>query len=176
MPAILPVRITEPSLELRLLDKRDVDEVEDKERGCPYAMRRRQQHERLAEEDEDHPRDHGIANEPIGATDDERTRRVPWSQGAFPLGCEAPQRGEKEKKAHSEQRDADQLKGYLAGGVAERWCNGVPLGDPDRHENSDGERKDRDREQMTEQPDHFSGTLESPCLFLRDEENGFSPT
>ena len=91
----------------------------------------------------------GVANEAIKPPEYERTRRIPGSQGAFPLGRETPERAEEEQQADGEEGAPDELEDHLAGRPAERRGNRVPPGDPDRHENGGGERKDRDREEMT---------------------------
>jgi hypothetical protein len=111
MPPVLPVRVPEPSLELRLLDEWDVDKVEHRERGSPDRVRERQQDEGLPEKDKDHSRNHGVANKAVGAAEDERAGRIPGRQGAFPLGCEAPERGEEEEKAYGEESDPNELEG-----------------------------------------------------------------
>ncbi len=47
MPTIFPIGLTKSSLQLQLLDKRNVDEIEHQEAACPDAMGRRPQHEGL---------------------------------------------------------------------------------------------------------------------------------
>ncbi len=155
MAPILPVRLTEPSLELRLLHQRDVEEVEYQKRSGPYAVRQRQQGEGFTEEDEDHSRDHGVANEAIRAAEDEGPGRVPGRQGTRPLGREAPQRGEEEKQAYDEKSEADELESHLRGRPAECESHGVSLRDPDRYENVDRDGKDHDRKKMSKQLVHF---------------------
>lgn len=159
MAAILAVRLAESSLELRLFHQGDVEEVEHQECNGPNAVWRRQQDEALTEQNEDHSRDHGVANEAVRSADDQRARWVPGRQGASSLDRKQPQRGEEEKQAHGEESEANQLEGSLQSRLAENESHPVPLRDPERHENRHRTGQNRDREKMSQQIDHYPHSL-----------------
>ncbi len=110
MPTIFPIGVTKSSLQLRFLNERNVNEIEDHEADCPDTMVQRQQGERLTEQAHNDSGNHGIPDESIRSTHDEYTWRVPGGERAFPIGRKAPYRSSEEDKSQAEQTEADQLE------------------------------------------------------------------
>jgi len=151
MPTIEPIGITKSSFQLRLLNKWNVDEIEDYEADCPDAMGRRQQRERLTEQDQNDSGNHRIPDESIRPTYDEYTWRIPRGKGALPFSRKPPRRSDGENKPQAEQSKAAHLQGDRADRVTKGWRPAVRRGANPWNENSNRERKDRDREQVTEE-------------------------
>ena len=110
MPAIFPIEVTKSSLQPRLLDERNVDEIEHHEADCPNSMGRRQQRARFTEKEQHDSGNHRITDELIRSANDERTWRIPRCERALPLGRKPPHRGDKEDQTPAEQREADHLE------------------------------------------------------------------
>ena len=117
-------------------------------------MGQRQQRERLTEQDQNDSGNHRITDELIRPVHDEHTRRIPRRECALPLGRKPPHGSHDEDKAQAEQSEPDHLEEDGADRVTEGWCHAVPPGDPNGNEYDNCERKDRDREQMTEERSH----------------------
>ena len=110
MPTIFPIGVTKSSLQLRFLNERNVNEIEDHEADCPDTMVQRQQGERLTEQAHNDSGNHGIPDE----LNTVHARRIhvagPRGRASFPIGRKAPYRSSEEDKSQAEQTEADQLE------------------------------------------------------------------
>src|SRR5438445_3136645 len=90
--AVQAVRFAEPPLEERLFEKRNVHGIQAQKEQRPPRVRPRDENERFAEQDEEDPRDHGVAHVAIRTVDDERLWRVPGGKRPPALYRKMPKR------------------------------------------------------------------------------------
>ena len=106
---VFTIRLAESPLEHRLLDQRNVDQV-DREKGQhPLEVWPRQQHERLTDEDKHHAGDHRVADVAVRADDDELRRRVPRRQRAPAVDDEVVERCDEQRQPDDERDQAGEL-------------------------------------------------------------------
>jgi peptidoglycan/xylan/chitin deacetylase (PgdA/CDA1 family) len=84
--AVSPVLVAETGAEHRLLQQRDVKQIDDQKQERPLNVRRGSEQRRFAEQNENHSTDHRIADTAVGALDDEPPGGIPGRQRALSVG------------------------------------------------------------------------------------------
>src|SRR5258706_477030 len=147
---VFAIRVAKPGGELRLLEERNVHDVNREKQDRPLEVWPREQNERFAEKHEENPRDHRVPHVSIWSPHHQVLRRIPRRERAAAERDEEPERRNEKRQAHDDQSDSGDLRGELSTRPAEVRRDLTPSGNPDGDERCDGERQHRDRDEVAE--------------------------